>query len=354
MLVRELTLLDDRIYSIRDDDRGYVSISHAKDVPRLTVRKHEFAFSLTYPLAGVMGTHHAYGQSAYLTRDQEVHIYPIHQGTEMEVILHRRPKSNRFVFQVRQTLGLNFDKQPGACLARPENIVDSFAIYCDKRNNEYGTGKIGHIFRAEARDSTGHSVWCDMEYRGSQLTVIVPWEFLNDATLPIVVDPTLGYTTVGGTADGGVFNALIVANGYQIPETGTATAWRFYTDTGANFTGGVYNGSSSAASSLLVATTGGNPGGSNPSFRSKAITGALVSGNYYYIAATKDGANSYYDLASPSARRGFDSRTYVDGVMPNPYDVGATYDNAANHSQYIDYSVGVTLKRSQFLTMFPV
>src|SRR5262245_22927289 len=215
MLRTGTVLLEDRRYSVRDDDRWQVKVEHDAFVPRLVVRKFEFGFSLTDPLAGVMGVRHEFGKSAYLTRDQEVHIYPIHRGTEMEVILLKRPTSNRFTFHLAYTPGVSFHLQPAPRHVPNDLVQDSIAIYCNKRHNLYGTGKLGHIWRPEARDAAGRSTWCEVELGHHSLTIIVPPDFLAEAALPITIDPTLGYTTVGATVDGGVYNGYVMSNGWQ-------------------------------------------------------------------------------------------------------------------------------------------
>lgn len=83
---------------------------------------------------------------------------------------------------------------------RPENVVGSYAVYhTSKKNNQYETGKAFHVYRPWIEDANGDRVWGTVRYFGERLYVTVPQEFLNNAKYPVRVDPTLGYTTFGGT-----------------------------------------------------------------------------------------------------------------------------------------------------------
>lgn len=323
-------------YRVLDDIGQPVSVELSPLRPELITRKHEFGFSLSYDLQGQIGIRHGFDQAAYLSRDEEVHIYPIDRGMEMEVVLLKKPKTNRFPFQVSGNV--SFHKQEGERAGRPENIVDSYAIYCDKQHNQYSTGKIGHIYRAEAHDAQGARTWCAMEYSYGLLTVTVPWAFLNDAAYPVIVDPTLGYTTIGGTTDGIV--AYLVASIWQIGATGTATQFNVYTD-GQSFdmTAAIYNSTSTDPSTKVSVTAGGSatdPDPGNPGWKYQAIGGALTSGNYYGLALTYSGlAATKYD--SVANQRSYVLNTYSSGSVPDPFPAH-TNDNIVKPSWYIDYT----------------
>lgn len=347
------TVLSEKTFRLRDDIGQMVEIELSPLRPQLITRKHEFGFSLSYDLDGPIGIRHGFDQAAYLSRDQEVHIYPIPQGMEMEVVLLRKPKTNRFPFHVRGNV--SFHKQVGACAGRPENVVDSFAIYCDKKHNQYGTGKIGHIYRAEAHDAQGHRTWCQMDYAYGCLTVTIPWAFMNDARYPVVVDPTLGYNTIGGTTSSS--DTYIDATIYQMPEPGTVTQFNVYVETNTgNMTCGIYNSTSSSVGgqSRVAQTAGGQIPGIGAEWKAQSISAVLSSGHYYGLAVTVSSplAGLYYDLVS-HARSTQTPYSYSDGNLPNPFPASID-DTAASHSWYIDYAAGSTFKRSKFLIMFPV
>ena len=170
------------------------------------------------------------GKVKYKGKDIEVHQYEKTEagedgGFEFEWVLNKKPKSNVLRTTI-QHKGLDFFYQPEItdeeALAsmfdgdkrtleeikremRPENVVGSYAVYhSTKQNNivggmEYQTGKAFHIYRPHAVDAKGVKVWCELDIKEGELTVTVPEDFLNKASYPVVVDPTFGYTSVGGT-----------------------------------------------------------------------------------------------------------------------------------------------------------
>lgn len=149
-------------------------------------------------------------------------------GLEIEIELPRQPRTNVFEFTL-QTKGLNFYYQPEIAdeeaeqsrigkadkrsleeikrSMRPENVVGSYAVYhATKRDNRIGekhykTGKAFHIYRPKAIDADGNEVLCDLhiDEAAGILTVTVPEKWLFAANYPVRVDPTFGYTSVGGS-----------------------------------------------------------------------------------------------------------------------------------------------------------
>ena len=59
-------------------------------------------------------------------------------------------------------------------------------------------------------------MWCDLDITDGELTVTVPEDFLNKASYPVVVDPTFGYTSVGGTQQNAHYSA---ADGFSYKAT---------------------------------------------------------------------------------------------------------------------------------------
>lgn len=135
-------------------------------------------------------------------------------GFEFEVELASKPASNVLEFSV-QSKGLDFFYQPDLTqedilegLSREDNIIGSYAVYHKTKKdntvgeNEYRTGKAFHIYRPWAEDANGDRVWCELhiDAETEEMTVTVPQDFLDNAAYPVIVDPTFGYTTLGGTA----------------------------------------------------------------------------------------------------------------------------------------------------------
>jgi hypothetical protein len=181
---------------------------------------------------------------------EEVHIYEKPDiaedgGLEIEIHLKEKPDTNRFDFTI-QTKGLNFYYQAPLTkeeieqgVERPENVEGSYAVYhATKRDNrvggkEYKAGKFCHIYRPHITDADGNETWGELELdeEAGVLTVVVPQGFLDKASYPVVVDPTFGYTTAGGSNDWyalyrtqfGSITRYITGGYYEATESGTVT-----------------------------------------------------------------------------------------------------------------------------------
>jgi hypothetical protein len=134
-------------------------------------------------------------------------------GYEFEIILKQKPKSNTIDFTL-QTKGLDFIPQPALTEAeikaghfRPENVVDSCVAYHSTKRDyvlgqyNYNSGKAFHIYRIKVTDAIGKSIWAtfNVDATTNILRVTVDQKFLDTAVYPVVVDPTIGYTTGGGS-----------------------------------------------------------------------------------------------------------------------------------------------------------
>lgn len=154
---------------------------------------------------------------------QEVHLYDLDidedGGFEIEILLKEKPKTNKFVFSI-QTKGLDFFYQPaltkeekgaprgeGGGSHRPDKVIGSYAVYHKEKKgnyskgNDYKTGKAFHIYRPHIVDADGKETWgkININEKKGLLTVTVPQKFLESASYPVLVDPTFGYTSIGGS-----------------------------------------------------------------------------------------------------------------------------------------------------------
>ncbi len=93
---------------------------------------------------------------------------------------------------------------------RPDNVVGSYAIYCDKQNHirdkagntivNYANGKVGHIYAVYWKDAEDKIIKADQNIIGSFLECDLPsQEWIDTAVLPIKLDPDIGYTTAGAS-----------------------------------------------------------------------------------------------------------------------------------------------------------
>jgi hypothetical protein len=199
-------------------EAGEAKVELIKERPEVRLKKWSGEVDLGVRYDGVKSA----GSRALLTnrmewksQKEEVHAYPKDNGDfEIEVVLKEKPKTNKFDFQLDGYQDLDFFYQPALTpeeieqgAERPENVVGSYAVYHKSKSNHvigktnYATGKAFHIYRPKAIDANGNEVWATLDYKNGVLSVTVPQEFLNTAVYPVLVDPTFGYNTIGGSTE---------------------------------------------------------------------------------------------------------------------------------------------------------
>ncbi len=136
-------------------------------------------------------------------------------GLEWEIILNNKPDSQILTYPI-ETKGLKFNKQELHLLLPhcpmdeiEDSVINSYAVYhATKRNNvtkadgtqeHYMAGKAFHIYRPKAWDSNDDTVWCDMDIKAGTISIILPADFREYAVYPVVIDPNIGVSTLGGT-----------------------------------------------------------------------------------------------------------------------------------------------------------
>jgi len=76
---------------------------------------------------------------------------------------------------------------------RPLDIDGSYVIkHKWKKNNKYKTGKPLHIPRPRATDAVGKSVLCELNISNGLYTRTTPWDFLDSAVYPVVINDRFG------------------------------------------------------------------------------------------------------------------------------------------------------------------
>jgi len=171
---------------------------------------------------------------------------------EWEITIKKKPPKNSFSIPIK-TQNLKFYFQPPlhpdhptwadtnrdgkADLFRPENVVGSYAVYHARKGNmyrskeeaeKYKTGKVFHIYRPKVVDADGNEAWCDLNIDETKkiLTITIPQTFLDNATYPIIVDPTFGYTGEGASTQTPMDR--ITGSVFTISESGTASEMSAY------------------------------------------------------------------------------------------------------------------------------
>jgi hypothetical protein len=76
-------------------------------------------------------------------------------------------------------------------------LKGSYAVYKKETLMGEGTGKLCHIHRPEIIDNRGRKCWGDLSIVGNRLCIAIPKNWLGEAAYPVVVDPTIGTTTIG-------------------------------------------------------------------------------------------------------------------------------------------------------------
>ena len=295
-------------------------------------------------------------------------------GFEFAVTLLARPVSNRvpFSMQAKNALFLYqppltlFERQRGNL--RPDNIVGSYAVYhvAPPANVPggmlYRSGKVAHIYRPEAIAANGQRVWCDLsiDAPAGLMTITVPRLFLDTAPYPILIDPTVGYTTLGASTDG--TGDFILATSFTAPSAGDANP-------GTAFVGCKGELGVSELTVMMGAYTGGgaNPNGkarlatASPitftsnvmAFRSSAITWTGITATSYWLSINGDvnieGIETAYDTGDTTY---FYGRVHAND-MPDPWGTNTgSFD--AKVSVYVEYTAAAADCTGSRLTLMGV
>ena len=121
-----------------------------------------------------------------------------------------RPAVNSWTWELKHTKGIEFYYQDALTAEeiaegceRPDEVVGSYAVYCNKSNNKYKTGKVCHIYRPFCYDAKGNTIYADLKIADGQLTITIDAKWLDNAVYPVRLDPTFGYTTAGASSMAG-------------------------------------------------------------------------------------------------------------------------------------------------------
>lgn len=236
------------------------------------------------------------------------------------------------------------------CL-RPEEIVGSYAIYLQsglrgycKRSNgtsvNYRTGKLGHITRPLFIDGDGNKAWGTMHIDTSSypyvMRVSVESAWLDNAAFPVLLDPTIGNTTVGASTAALNSSYMWGDGDFVAASGGDVESISVYNPSSSKLmTVGLYDELPSA----LVASTSEelHPGGGawHTMLLSSSATIATGQG-YWLIVSGPSGTSMSYDTVA-GAGGNTNNHPYVAGVMPDPITMDSTSYNR-EISIYATYS----------------
>lgn len=307
----------------------------------------------------------------YVTPDYEVHQYELDPGEigedgglEFEWVLPKKPESNVLTATI-QTKDLDFFYQPALTQEeidegsqRPENVVGSYAVYHKTKGGmnradgmEYKTGKAFHIYRPKVTDKKGEETWAELniDEANGVLSVTVPQEFLDKAVYPVIVDPTFGYTSVGGSSrelynssDGTKYGR---ATRFALPESGDITDLSGYFAVSSGKIGGakliLYTNGSGVPSTKIVSTSEDT----YTSSTSELCTGTVTtsqSASDFWLAATGRVTNESGGGQSASVKydSGGDDSSYDNNYNYTTPDTTWTESTGGTdrHSIYATYT----------------
>lgn len=276
---------------------------------------------------------------------------------EYEIVLNKKPPPNvnSFTLNIDFSPGLVFFYQPALTQEeldagdfRPGNVIGSYAVFWNKKNNQYRTGKLCHIYRPHLKDSIGNETWANLNIDSiaKTLTISVDSNWLKNAIYPITIDPTIGYTSIGGTLSSASENA-VCASRFACTADGTTAAATVYSYCSSNgFSGrnmsiaayadnaGTVAGQSKISTSDCTFTMS-----LTAAWNSGAITPPAFSSGTKYWIATHAGSQcaTYYDSATPGYEDAeYYSRTYST-PMPDPFSSSVS-SQAREYSLYINYT----------------
>ena len=159
---------------------------------------------------------------------------------EYDCILNKEPESNIVSLRMEGAESFDFFRQPD--FVPDPFLKGSYAVYKKETLIGEGTGKLCHIHRPEIIDARGRRCWGELSIVEDSLCITIPKNWLSEAAYPVIVDPTVGTTTVGSQtkwvtiASNGIehyclLGALIV-NRFLFPESydGNVTAYLYVYD----------------------------------------------------------------------------------------------------------------------------
>ena len=191
---------------------GRDEVTGGKFIPNINMSKwdDECWLNVNYPFAITDEVETFDDEEIEIELENKKHKYYVKEGKlEYEIKLESKPISNEIKLDLKFPDGLDFWPQEKLTqeeieqgFKRPENVIDSYAVYWKRKNNKYETGKFCHIYRIKIRDKEGKWSWCEQDIIGKVWIIIIPRDFLDNAVYPVIIDPILGYSTPGASHTG--------------------------------------------------------------------------------------------------------------------------------------------------------
>jgi len=275
-------------------------------------------------------------------------------GLEIEVIFNKKPTSNIVDFSI-ETKGLVFYYQPeltqkeidDGCF-RPENVVGSYAVYHEEKSGasskehakDYKNGKFLHIYRPKIKDADNREVWgeLNLDIENGILQVVVPQDFLDEAQYPVVIDPTLGFTSQGGSSQTSIGSNRLLGSKFTASENGDITsgsAILTLVGTKARIKIVVSNSSKNIVTNGTSPQSGTGSNGNQTLTCTYSSSPQITNGNEFYIMVVSSDISwtLYYD--SGTTGQGLNDTTNSFATPTNPSD---GTDEDRKYSVYVTYT----------------
>lgn len=211
---------------------------------------------------------------------------------------------------------------------RPDNVVGSYAVYWNKRNNEYKTGKYCHFFRPETIDADGKRAWCNLHIDPKAKKLLIG--FNDSAKYPLILDPTIGYTTepqTNVTTADAIFVTRFACGTNGTTASATMNVWIGSAITESEGRGCVYtdNSGTVASQAKLSSNEAELVIDATNTWEQATITPpAFASGTDYWVGAHIHNCKLEYDEATA----GYDDTEYKGSITYTPAqnDLPANFD----------------------------
>jgi len=305
------------------------------------------------------------------------HRFTIHNDTsfEYDCILLREPESNVVSLRMEGSEKFDFFRQPD--FVKDHFLKGSYAVYKKETLIGEGTGKLCHIHRPLIIDARGRKVWGDLSVIGNELRITIPEQWLAEAKYPVVVDPTVGTTTIGKQTTGYdpmcpwedniYITAMVGVCKYPVTENGSGVCTAYVYDNSITY---------ETVTPTIYTDVGGKPcilkshnekeikmlNGQLPGWRSNTfeINGNILAGNNIWFGVMSYWFTTRFDYGGELYRVWWeedhelpyqlDTSIYNSGTMGIRFSWYFTYTSSVSGQTYIrTLTQGVNLSDSRKL-----
>ncbi|MDR2785393.1 MAG: hypothetical protein LBB83_05725 [Treponema sp.] len=301
---------------------------------------------------------------------------------EYDCILEKEPESNVITLLMEEAEkgspaeSYDFLRQPD--FVKDPFLKGSYAVYKKETLVGEGTGKLCHIHRPQIIDSRGRRCWGELSVVGNQLRIAIPETWLSEAKYPVIVDPTIGTTTVGSqyawNNDGEIQELFcefsLMVNKVMIPETMTGTAAAFVYVHNEDYEGTcqpVFYYDNNDTPKMRASTGEGFfdiavGGGKNPEWRSAPVScgDPVTAGSYLWFGFSGKWFNPRFDYGEKCYWDDYFTKYDSDTPIPPLYPLYRadqyfnfklsmyfTYTSAQNYIRTLTQGVTLTDSRKQ-------